>query len=194
MKQFLFLVIMFSTYNITSQIINEHLEVGNQAPEIIGIDQNGLKINSTEILKNNKILMVFYRGNWCPHCKKHLKSLQDHLNEFAKNGVYVLVVTPETVEKTKETQEKLKTTFSIVHDKDNKIMNDYKVAFEVNEENVPNYFDVIIKKIADYNVKNNNVLPVPATYLIGKDGKIIYVQYDPNYKSRSDFGEILESL
>ncbi len=194
MKQFLFLVILFSTYNITSQIINEHLEVGDQAPEIIGIDQNGLKINSTEILKNNKILMVFYRGNWCPHCKKHLKSLQDHLNEFAKNGVYVLVVTPETVEKTKETQEKLKTTFSIVHDKDNKIMNDYKVAFEVNEENVPNYFDVIIKKIADYNVKNNNVLPVPATYLIGKDGKIIYVQYDPNYKSRSDFGEILESL
>ena len=194
MKQFLFLVILFSTYNITSQIINEHLEVGNQAPEIIGIDQNGLKINSTEILKNNKILMVFYRGNWCPHCKKHLKSLQDHLNEFAKNGVYVLVVTPETVEKTKETQEKLKTTFSIVHDKDNKIMNDYKVAFEVNKENVPNYFDAITKKIADYNVKNNNVLPVPATYLIGKDGKIIYVQYDPNYKSRSDFGEILESL
>ena len=194
MKQFLFLVILFSTYNITSQIINEHLEVGNQAPEIIGIDQNGLKINSTEILKNNKILMVFYRGNWCPHCKKHLKSLQDHLNEFAKNGVYVLVVTPETVEKTKETQKKLKTTFSIVHDKDNKIMNDYKVAFEVNKENVPNYFDAITKKIADYNVKNNNVLPVPATYLIGKDGKIIYVQYDPNYKSRSDFGEILESL
>ena len=73
-------------------------------------------------------------------------------------------------------------------------MNDYKVAFEVNKENVPNYFDAITKKIADYNVKNNNVLPVPATYLIGKDGKIIYVQYDPNYKSRSDFGEILESL
>lgn len=194
MKQFLFLVILFSTYSSMSQINNEHLNVGELAPQIVGNDQNGKTINSLEILKEHKILMVFYRGNWCPHCKKHLKSLQNHLNEFAKKGVYVLVVTPETEGKTKETQEKLKTTFSIVHDKDNKIMKDYKVAFEVNKENVPNYFDAITKNISEFNVKNNNVLPVPATYLIGKDGKIIYVQYDPNYKNRSDFGEILESL
>jgi len=73
-------------------------------------------------------------------------------------------------------------------------MNDYKVAYEVNEESVPNYFNAITKKIAAYNVENNNVLPVPATYLIGQDSKIIYVQYDPNYKNRSDFSVILKTL
>lgn len=105
-----------------------------------------------------------------------------------------ITVTPETIEKTRETQKKLKTSFSIIHDKDNKIMNDYKVAFGVNKKNIPNYFGLISKKIAAYNVENNNVLPVPATYLIGKEGKIIYVQYDPNYKNRSDFDEILKML
>ncbi len=188
------LVILFFTINSIAQINKEHLNIGDSAPQIIGVDQNGKTINSLEILKEHKILIVFYRGNWCPHCKKHLSSLQDHLKEFTEKGVYVLVVTPETVERTKETSQKLKTTFSIIHDVDNKIMNDYKVAFEVNEENVPDYFATITKKIAAYNVANNNVLPVPATYLIGQDGKIKYVQYDLNYKNRSDFSEILKTL
>ncbi len=194
MKQILFLFFLFSAYNMTSQINIEHLEVGDKAPKITGVDQNGLIINSTEILKSNKILVVFYRGNWCPHCKKHIGSLQNHLDEFIKKGVYVVVVTPESVDRTKETTKKWSTSFSIIHDVDNKIMMDYKVAFEVNKENVPNYYGFVTNKVAEYNVANNNVLPVPATYLIGQDGKIIYVQYDPNYKNRSDFSEILKSL
>ena len=194
MKQILFLALLFSAYSVSSQVNNEHLEVGDIAPEITGVDQNGKIINSTDILKNNKILMVFYRGNWCPHCKKHLGSLQEHLNEFKEKGVFVMVVTPESVEKIKETEEKWKTNFSIIHDVDNKIMNDYKVAFEVNKENVPNYYGFVTKKVADYNVNNNNVLPVPATYILDKNGKISYVQYDPDYKNRSDFSEILEPL
>ena len=194
MKKLVLVMILFLSVSAISQINSEHLIVGETAPQILGVDQNGKEINSSEILKDHMILVVFYRGNWCPHCKKHLKSLQEHLKEFTKKGVYVMVISPETIEKTKETQKKLKTSFSIIHDKDNKIMNDYKVAFEVNEENVPNYFNLITKKIAAYNVENNNVLPVPATYLIGQDGKIIYVQYDPDYKNRSDFNEILKTL
>jgi len=187
-------MILFLSISAISQINSEHLTVGETAPQILGVDQNGKEINSFKILEGHKILIVFYRGNWCPHCKKHLKSLQEHLKEFTKKGVYVMVISPEMVEKTRETQKKLKTSFSIIHDKGNKIMNDYKVAFEVNKENVPNYFGLISKKIAVYNVENNNVLPVPATYLIGKEGKIIYVQYDPDYKNRSDFNEILKML
>jgi len=194
MKYLVQLIVLFFSIGAMAQINNVHLNIGDQAPQILGVDQNGKTINSLEILKTHKILVVFYRGNWCPHCKKHLSSLQDHLNEFTKKGVYVLVVTPETVERTIETQKKLKTSFSILHDKDNKIMNDYKVAYEVNEESVPNYFNAITKKIAAYNVENNNVLPVPATYLIGQDSKIIYVQYDPDYKNRSDFRKILKTL
>ncbi len=194
MKNVLSIVILMLTISLTAQINNEHLKVGESAPQIIGIDQNGKKINSTEILKHNKILMIFYRGNWCPHCKKHLGSLQEHLNEFTKKGVFVMVITPESEERTKETAEKWKTNFSIIHDVDNKIMNDYKVVFEVNKENVSNYYGYVTNKVAAYNVENNNVLPVPATYIIDQNGKISYVQYDPDYKNRSDFSEILKSL
>lgn len=177
-----------------SQINNEHLKIGDEAPLITGVNQFGKIINSAEILKNDKILLLFYRGNWCPYCKKHLASLQENLQKLTEKGVYVIVVTPEKIEKIKETTNIFKATFSIVHDSNNKIMNDYKVAFEVNKMNVPNYFSSTQKRIAEYNVKNNNILPVPATYLIDLNGKISYVHYDPKYKNRAKFEDLLKLL
>jgi len=188
---FIFTLIIFSTTQ--AQNATSIFHVGDIAPQFMGMDQTGKNINSEDILKENKILLVFYRGNWCPHCKKHLSSLQEHLNEFKSKGVFVVVVTPETVEKTIETAEKFKTDFSIVHDPNNKIMTDFNVVFEVNQENVPNYYKIVAERVKENN-GNNNVLPVPATFLINTNGKIIYMQYDPDYINRSDFDEILSLL
>lgn len=186
----LLIILFFSIGNAISQINNEYLEIGELAPKIEGIDQFGSKIDSDIILKDHKILLLFYRGNWCPYCKKHLASLQNNLQELTNKGVYVIVVTPEKVEKIKETTDKFNATFSIIHDSDNKIMNNYKVAFEINEQNVPNYLSFTLNKIKEYN--ENNVLPVPATYLIDNNHKISYVHYNPDYSKRSNFAKILE--
>lgn len=194
MKYFLSLVMLFIGISVIGQINDDHLEIGDKAPQIIAVDQNGKQIDSESILKKKQILLIFYRGNWCPYCNQHLSSLQEHLKEFEDKGVYVVVVSPESVERTKETGTLLASGFSIVHDAQNKIMNDYKVAFEVNEETVPIYYEKLNQKLSTYNVDNNMVLPVPATYMIDKDGKISYVHYDPDYKKRSDLKEILEML
>jgi len=188
------LLITFISMNAFSQINDEHLKVGEKAPLLNGVDQFGKTINSKQILKDKKILVVFYRGNWCPYCRKHLASLQENLEELKNKGVFVIVVTPEKVEKTVETSKKLEATFSIVHDVDNKIMNDYKVAFEANNQNITSYFGFTKRKMAEYNTENSNTLPVPATYLIDKNGKISYVHYDSDYHKRSDFKEIIKLL
>ena len=75
---FIILVAVFSM-NSFSQINNDHLNIGEKAPSIIGVDQFDRAINSTEVLKEQKVLLVFYRGNWCPYCRKHLASLQENL-------------------------------------------------------------------------------------------------------------------
>lgn len=179
---------------VQAQIENQPLKVGEMAPVIIGIDQFGKKFDSKSVLKNSKILLIFYRGNWCPHCKKHLANLEENLSALYQKGVSVVVVTPESLEKTKETTEEWKTTFPIIHDQGNQIMNDYQVSFEVNEKTVGKYYDPLSKKLSEYNDKGNMVLPVPATYLIDQKGRIEYVHFDPDYKNRSDFDEILGLL
>ena len=93
-------ILFLAVLSATAQINNVHLEAGEQAPVITGTDQDGKKVSSAEILKDNKILLVFYRGNWCPHCRKHLTSLQENLNNLHKKGYYVIVVTPEKYERT----------------------------------------------------------------------------------------------
>ena len=190
---FIILAIVLST-NSFSQINNDHLNIGEKAPSIIGVDQFDQAINSAEVLKEQKVLLVFYRGNWCPYCRKHLASLQENLESLTQKGVFVIVVTPEKIERTKETSNDLNATFSIIHDINNKIMHDYKVAFDVNERNVTSYFGFTQKKIAAYNTENNNTLPVPATYLIDSEGKIEYVHYNPDYHERSDFNEIIKMI
>ncbi|MFD1315534.1 peroxiredoxin-like family protein [Namhaeicola litoreus] len=193
MKSSIFLFLLITTFTY-GQIDLKPLKIGEMAPVISGTDQFGKSINSTEILPDQKILLIFYRGNWCPHCQIHLAKLQDNIVEISNKKVKVIVVTPETVEKTKETSNKWEATYSILHDTDNKIMEAYHVAFEVNKMNVPNYFEAVSKKVAENNGMDNMVLPVPATYLIGNDGKIMYVQFDPDYKNRSDFDEIKKYL
>jgi len=101
------------------------------------------------------------------------------------------VVTPEKPAKTLETQDKLKTEFSIIHDSDNKIMTAYKVAYKVDKITVTSFYNHVQNKIAQYNDANNDVLPVPATYLIDQNGKIIFVQYNTDHKIRSDIKELI---
>ena len=135
--------------------------------------------------------MLFYRGNWYSYCKKHLKKLQNNLEELNKRNVYVIVVSPEKIEKIKETSDQVLVEFSILHDIDNQIMNAYKVSFEVNEINVSKHFNFTLDRLKEYNEKRNNVLPVPATYIINKNSKINYVHYNPDYKKRINLEKVL---
>ncbi len=186
--------ILFFTVFTYGQINLSPLALGDVAPTILGTDQFGRAVNTTELLPEHKILLIFYRGNWCPHCKKHLAKLQDNIEDLSDKNVKVLVVTPEKFEQINKTSKNWNASYSILHDTDNEIMEAYHVAFEVNQGNVPNYFEAVSQKVAENNGADNMVLPVPATYLIGNDGRIIYVQFDPNYKNRSDFDEIKKYL
>jgi len=184
-------LLFFVSVQTNAQINTDHLNIGDDAPVITGVDQFGKKINSTEILKNNQILLVFYRGSWCPYCSKHLKELQANLDALRAKGYHVVVVSPEKAEKSKETSDKLKAGFSILHDSNNKIMDDYLVSFDVNAANLGNGYSGTLNRVEAYNVPGNNTLPVPATYIISKNGKVSFVHYDPDYKNRFDVKELL---
>ncbi|MCK0131851.1 AhpC/TSA family protein [Flavobacteriaceae bacterium F08102] len=186
----LFLSLFFSVQT-QAQINDVHLNIGDVAPVITGVDQFGKKINSSEILKESEILLIFYRGSWCPYCSKHLKELQENLDALSAKGYYVVVVSPEKVEKTKEMSDKIQARFSILHDSNNKIMDDYLVSFDVNAANLGNGYSGTLKRVEAYNVPGNTTLPVPATYIIGKNGRVSFVHYDPDYKNRFDVKGLL---
>ncbi|MCH8318904.1 MAG: AhpC/TSA family protein [Bacteroidetes bacterium] len=170
------------------------LSKGDQAPLFEGVDQNGNNIKLTELLEKGPAVLIFYRGQWCPVCSKHLSELQDSLQMILDKEASVIAVSPEKTENIKKTIEKTNATFPILYDEGYKIMNAYGVAYQETAENVEKYNNYLNADLENANWDDNNTLPVPATYVIGVDGKIKYVHFNPDYTDRASISEILKQL
>ena len=170
------------------------LKSGATAPEFSAKDNAGKTIDLKALLKSHKaVVLFFYRGQWCPYCNKHIKELQDSLQLLTNKGAYVVGVTPETHDNIGKTVEKTRASFSIIEDKGYTIMKTYDVNYTVNDETMAN-----LKKYGIDLEKNNgnrdHVLPVPATYVIDRSGKITYVHFDKDYTKRPSVSTILNAL
>ena len=93
----------------------------------------------------------------------------------------------------KKTIDKTKAAYSIIEDKSMAIMKSYQVNFAVDEKTIEKYktYGIDFDKS---NGSNGANLPVPATYIIGKDGKIKYAFFNPDYRQRPSVKEILANL
>ncbi len=182
-------------YGIDNKLdIPKGLSIGDIAPDFTGTNQNGEIISLSESLRKGKVVLIFYRGYWCPICNRYLNQYQDSLDLIVSKGAQIIAVTPEQEEGLKITIDKIKPGFDIISDKNNKIQKKYDVLFKVTE----NYTLMIENKLLVNIPRNNGMdeafLPVPATFVIGKDGKIEYVQFDPNYKNRATVNSILSNI
>lgn len=171
----------------------EGLKVGDNAPMFLAKNQDGKKIELKKLLKKGDVVMLFYRGQWCPYCNQQLKKMNDSLQFISAKGATVLAITPETSENIQKTIEKTKASFSIIEDRNLAIMKSYKVNFAVDEMTIAKYktYGIDFDKV---NGNNSANLPVPATYIIGKNGKIKYAFFDTNYTKRASVKDIIDHL
>lgn len=190
-KLLLIILIAFSTSTLFAQT---GLKEGEQAPMFIAKDNTGKTLDLKALLKTHKaVVLFFYRGQWCPYCNKQISHLQDSLELLTAKGAYVIGVTPETDENIVKTVGKTKASFSLVHDEDYKIMKDYKVNYVMEGA----LFDKYKNHGVDMEKNNGNtdhVLPVPATYVIDKNGKLIFVHFDKDYTKRPSVKSLLAVL
>jgi len=169
------------------------LKIGDKAPLFEVKNQNKETVNLASLLKQGKVVVVFYRGAWCPYCNKHMSHLQDSLKFILAKGASVITITPEIEASIEKTISKTKATFNIVHDSDYVIMKQYGVAFKVNDSTVKKYklFGIDLN---ESNGNKDNILPVPATYIINQNGTIDYIDFDENYKKRLPVNQIINHL
>jgi peroxiredoxin len=191
---FSFLLILSSpAFAQAETIYPEGLKVGDTAPDFTAKDQDGKTISLKQALKNGPVIMLFYRGQWCPYCNKQMSHFSDSLSMLTSKGALLVAITPEAAENVKKTIEKAKSTFPVLEDQGMAIMKMYKVNFAVDEKTITKYkgygidFDIA-------NGANGANLPVPATYIIGKDGKVKYVFFNTDYRKRASVIDILNNL
>src|SRR5438445_795684 len=114
----------------------EGLFINSKAYDFKAKDQNGNEVSMKDLRKKNYVVVVFYRGNWCPYCNRYLKRLQDSLDLITAKGAQVVAITPEAQEGISKTIERTKASFPILHDEDMKIAKAYQGAYQVDDQAV----------------------------------------------------------
>ena len=189
------LITIFISVTSFSQntVYPDGLKVGDKAPQFQSIDNGGKPFDLKRQLKNGDVVIIFYRGQWCPFCNKELSQLNDSLSLLTAKGATVIAISPETKENVVKTIGKTKASFPIISDSAMEIMKMYKVNFAVDETTQIKYKKYGID-FSEANGSNGANLPVPATYIVGKDGIIKYVFFNPDYKVRSSVQNLLNHL
>lgn len=170
------------------------LPVGTNAPVFKQKDQNGYEIFLPDMYKDGAVVVLFYRGQWCPVCDKHLSNLQDSIALIKDTGAEVVIITPETFENVKKTLDNTGIDAHIISDNSGLLMDAFKVSFFVNNS----YQEKIRTKLAtDIATNNGNKvakLPVPATYIINKNGRITWRHFNIDYHDRATAFDMLQAL
>lgn len=195
MKNFIVSILVFilSTGFTFGQNTPKGLMVGDIAPDFISTDQYGKSINLKALLNSGPVVLVFYRGEWCPFCNKYLKQLEDSLPMLSNKGARVVTVSPENAENIAKTVKKTKASYSIIHDDGLTIMKAYDVSYPVDENTILRYKKYGID-LQSANGDNGANLPVPAVYIISKTGKITYRFFNWDYKIRASVKAIMKNL
>ncbi len=195
MKNILLIMLVFLAFLRigNAQTSPKGLMVGEEAPDFTATDQYGKKVNLKSLLKEGPVVLVFYRGEWCPFCNKYLKQLEDSLPLISQRGAKVLTVSPEKAENIAKTVKKTRASYSVLHDEGMKIMKAYDVAYPVDEKTILRYKRAGID-LQFANGDNGASLPVPAVYIISTTGKITYRFFNWDYKIRASVKAILQSL
>jgi len=170
------------------------LTVGTQAPNVKLTLQDGKVVTLADLYKSQPVVLFFYRGYWCPVCNRHLTAFAKDAGKIEAKGVKLIAVTPESYDNVAKTRAQTGIKFTVVSDTDDSVLKAFKVNFKVTDKYQQMIQDRLNASIAKTNANGQAVLPVPATFIIDKTGKIVYRQFDPDYHNRAGVDEILAHL
>jgi peroxiredoxin len=170
------------------------LKAGDKAPDFTGYDQTGKQVSLKKFLENGPVVLFFYQGKWSSSCSRYLNNYQDSLKVITDQGFTLVAVTPESIENVEETVKFHNLTFTVIYDCQEKIMLDYDVMFTVTKEYQDKILTTLSTDIAKNNGRDAARLPVPATYVINRDGIIVAVQFNPDFEKRASVKWVLNHL
>lgn len=175
------------------ELPNPGLKAGNKAPNFSLKNAFGNNIELSQELEKGPVVLVFYRGAWCPYCNVHLHALKKALPEFEKFGAQVIAISPQSPDKSAEQVKKDGFPFQVLSDSNATVMKDYKLYFELPSDLMRVYKEHGLD-IEEFNGEGRNGLPTPGAFIIDKAGVIRTMQAEVDYKSRMAPEDIIKAL
>jgi peroxiredoxin len=169
------------------------LPFGAKAPQFELQDHNGTVIRSTDLLAAGRLVLCFMRGRWCPFCVGQLEAMNLIVPQFEQAGAILATISPQTVKQSFFMHDQHKLRFPLLSDAGNKVARQFGLTYRVPSAQEAIYRRAFVN-LPFTNGDDSWELPIPATFIVDRDGTILYASANEDYTDRPEPIEILNSL
>lgn len=169
------------------------IKAGDRAPQFRLKDQDGNAVSSAELLAKGPLVVTFYRGVWCPYCNMELQALNEALPQLQALGASLVAISPQTAVNSRKSVRTNELGFAVLNDTGNDIAAAFGLRFKLPDYLIDLYAN-LKNDLPSFNGDPGWTLPIPARYVIGQDGVVLYSEVNPDYTQRPDPSELLPVL
>jgi len=178
---------------IASGQASRAIKAGDRAPHFSLKDQDGNDVSSAALLVKGPLVVTFYRGVWCPYCNIELQAINEVLPQIQAYGANVVAISPQTAVNSRKSVRTNELGFPVLSDVNGQTGADFGLRFAL-----PDYLVELYKNLRNdlpaFNDDPGWTLPMPARYVIGKDGIVLYSEVNPDYTRRPDPSDMFPVL
>ena len=169
------------------------LDVGDRAPAFRLPDARGGEVVLDALLADGPVVLVFYRGAWCPYCNLQIAAFQRALADIRATGAALVAVSPQTPDQSLTFAEQKALEFPVLTDPRNVVASEYGLVYTQPAASTAAARGLGVE-LADFNGEDSNTLPAASTFVIGQDGVIRFAAVSGDYRWRVGPEEVLAVL
>jgi len=164
---------------------------GDTMPPFVLPDESGHLVNLSSLLERGPVAVMFFRGHWCPYCRLSVRAVVQALDRIEAMGARIVAIMPETQEFTWQLKTEASAPFPILTDLDNGYALSLNLAIWLGAEiqSLLSYHDM-----AKFHGNDAWMLPIPAVFVVGRDGIVKARFVDPDFRKRMDIDDLLAAL
>ena len=166
------------------------LPVGSLAPEFALNDSRGRLVRSADMLALGPLVVKFFRGRWCPYCVTELEAWRDLHDTLRERGVLMVAIGPQTERQNDFMVSQHGLPFAVLSDPGCALAKKFGVAYTV-PEYLREYYLSILINVPFVNGEVSWRLPLPATFVIGRDGRVVFSEAHADFRVRPEPDEAL---
>ncbi len=167
---------------------------GDKAPDFVLADARGRSVRLEEQFQNGPVVISFYRGGWCPYCNVELRGLQRALPEIQVAGATLLAISPELPDNSLTTEQKNGLAFAVLSDVGNVVARSFGIVYTLPDDLLAVYAASKHDLHEVNGEQGAKQLPLPATFVLDRQGIVRLAYVDEDYTTRLDPDAILEAL
>jgi peroxiredoxin len=169
------------------------LPVAATAPRFELPDHEGKTVSSSQLLSKGRLVLCFIRGRWCPFCVGQMEAMNLVLPQIEQAGASLVAISPQTIKQSFFMRDQHKLRFPLLSDGGNKVARQFGLTYRVSGEQQALYQRTFVN-LPFVNGDTSWELSIPATYILDREGAVLYASANENYTERPEPGDIIGIL